>query len=101
MIGSIDRESGFVVVPGSGRKPVTAAVDDAKAVPDDDPLVTVVQSTIGELNWCIDDVLGVISDHDDNDDESYSFSTYNRESNCYSLFSTPTKPNTGNRVEVL
>lgn len=100
VILSIDHDSGSIVVPGRGRKRVIAAVEDARAVPDEDPLVTVVQLVIDELGSYIDDVLKVISPNDDKNDGSYSPPTSNRESDCDFSPAQPTRPNTGDRVEV-
>lgn len=100
VILSVDHRVGSIVIFEHIRKHVTAAVEDTRAVPDDDLLVTAVQQGIDEFGLYIGNVLGVVSQNDDNEDKFYSPSTNYLESDCDLSFEGPTETINGDRVKM-
>lgn len=102
IILSINYDASSVVVPGRAGRRMSAAFKDVRAVPADNPLSTLVQYAIDELDALIDKIVDVHeSSHDKSPkhDRSLNDSTEVDRDVCYFSGEPAMRPNMGERVE--
>lgn len=98
---SIDDEAGSVVVPGRGGQRMSAAFEDLRLVPCEDPLSTIVQSAIDELDSYIDELVNVSSSTDTpSSSQEKNLQDGSDVDVCDFSGEKPMRPSEGDRVEI-